>query len=389
MAPLHVAVAGAGIGGLTAAIALRRFGHDVVVFERTPEFGRVGADINLTPNAVLALDGLGLRDAVAATAARTTHRNSRAWDTGQLLSSLPMSDAAERHYGAPQLTLHRADLLRALEDAVPAPSVRLGREVVGVAPADPSAGRPGLVFADGTVHRADVVIGADGIHSTVRTWLLGPENPRFTGVVAFRAVVPAQRLRGHPTLGTFTKWWGPTADSEIVTFPLARGEEIFVFATVGQDDWTEESWTMPGSVAEFREMYTGFHADARSLIEACDSVLKTALYERDPLPSWTSGCVTLLGDACHPMLPFMAQGAGTAIEDAVMLARCLSLADVAPAAALQRYEQVRKDRTARIQLASRSNAWLKDRAEDAEWVYGYDVWTVPLEGALTPARPGG
>ncbi len=377
MSKRDVAIAGGGIGGLTAAIALQQAGHTVTVFEQAPEFTRVGADINLTPNAVRALDGLGLRGVLEATAARTTHRNSRAWDTGELLSSLVMSQEAERAFGAPQLTIHRADLLRALEDAVLPGTVRLDARVVGVQEGTDDQ-RPAFVLSDGTRHAADALIAADGIHSVVRTWLLGEESPRFTGVVAFRAVFPAERITGHPALGTFTKWWGPTPDSEIVTFPLTRGEEVFVFATVGQDSWTQESWTMPGDVTEFRELYAGYHEDARALIDACDTVLKTALYERDPLPTWCRGRVALLGDACHPMLPFMAQGAGMAIEDAIVLARCLTdLGDDVPAA-LRAYEDARKERTSRIQLASRANAWLKDRAEDADWVYGYDVWATPI-----------
>lgn len=377
MTTLDIAIAGGGIGGLTAAIALQHLGHTVTVFEQTPEFTRVGADINLTPNAVVALDRLGLRDVLEATAARTTHRNSRAWDTGEMLSSLTMSEEAERTFGAPQLTIHRADLLRALEDAVKPGTVRLGARVVGVEQTS-DADRPSFVLSDGSTYAADVLIAADGIHSVVRAWMLGEESPRFTGVVAFRAVFPADRIAGHPALGTFTKWWGPTPDSEIVTFPLTRGEEVFVFATVGQDSWTQESWTLPGDVAEFRELYADFHEDARSLIDACDTVLKTALYEREPLPRWSQGRVTLLGDACHPMLPFMAQGAGMAIEDAVVLARCLTdLGDDVPNA-LRVYEEVRKPRTSQIQLSSRGNAWLKDRAEDANWVYGYNVWDVPL-----------
>lgn len=377
MTTLEVAVAGGGIGGLAVAIALQQQGHEVTVLEQAPEFKRVGADINLTPNAVRALDGLGLRSELEVTAARTTHRNSRAWDTGELLSSLTMSEEAERRYGAPQLTMHRADLLRALEDAVAPGAILLGSRVSSIEQ-DERGTRPRLVLSDGSTHEADLLVGADGIHSVVRTWMLGEEAPRFTGVVAFRAVVPAERLKGHPALGTFTKWWGPTPESEIVTFPLNRGQEVFVFATVAQGTWTTESWTMPGDVEEFRDLYAGYHADARTLIDACDTVLKTALYERDPLPEWYAGRVVLLGDACHPMLPFMAQGAGMAIEDAVLLARCLTAFDTDIPAALRVYEDLRKPRTSQIQLASRSNKWLKDRAEDADWVYGYDVWEVPV-----------
>lgn len=377
MPSLKIAIVGAGIGGLTAAVALRQAGHDVTVFERTPAFGRVGADINLTPNVVRALDGLGLRKSVEQEAARTTSRNSRAWDTGELLSTIPMSDEAEKEYGAPQLTIHRADLLSALETAVPSNLIRLGSAVVDIDDRDPQ--QPTVVLEDGTRFSADIIIGSDGIHSMVRTWMLGEDKPRFTGVVSFRAVFPAERIAGHPALGTFTKWWGPTPDIELVTFPLARGEEVFVFATVGKDDWTEESWTTPGSVSEFREVYADFHEDAVRLVDSCDEVLKSALHERDPLPTWTKGQVTLLGDACHPMLPFMAQGAGSAIEDAVILARCLSDENTTVLEALSRYEATRKPRTSKIQLSSRTNEWLKDDAGDASWVYGYDVWNAPLE----------
>jgi salicylate hydroxylase len=234
-------------------------------------------------------------------------------------------------------------------------------------------------FADGRETRCAALIGADGIHSQVRAALHGPEQPRFTGVVAFRAVVPAARLAGLPNLDSFTKWWGPTPQSQVVSFPLNRGEDIFVFATVAQDSWRHESWTQPGSVDELRELYAGFHPEARALLDACDAVLKTALYERDPLPHWSQGRVTLLGDAAHPMLPFMAQGACQAIEDAVVLARCV---EAAPdlAAAFARYAAARQDRTARIQLGSRRNDWLREGG-NADWVYGYDSWMTPLTEA--------
>ena len=153
--------------------------------------------------------------------------------------------------------------------------------------------------------------------------MFGAESPRFTGIVAYRAVVPAERVAGVPNLGAFTKWWGPNPQSQIVTFPLNRGRDIFIFATTPQDSWQLESWTAPGSVDELREQYVAYHPDARALLDACDTVLKTALYERDPMPAWAQGRMALLGDAAHPMLPFMAQGAGMAIEDAVVLARHL------------------------------------------------------------------
>ena len=371
-----VAVCGGGIGGLAAAIALRKFGLDVTVYEQTRQFARVGADINLTPNAVRALDGLGVGPAIRDSAARPQFRISRTWDTGAETSRLPMGDSAEQQYGAPQLTMHRGDLMTALEDRLPSGTVEMGRRVAGVAD-----GR--IEFTDGSTASADVIVGADGIHSAVRTALLGPDQPTFTGVVAFRAVVPADRVGTVPNLDCFTKWWGPDSSTQIVTFPLNQGKDIFVFATCGQEEWTEESWTTPGSVAELRELYRDFHPEARALLDACDDVLKSALYVRDPLASWTDGRSVLLGDAAHPMMPFMAQGAGMAIEDAVVLARCLSLFDD-PAVALQTYQETRLERTSRIQRGSRSNEWLKV-AGNGDWVYEYDAWQVPLELAAARA----
>ena len=355
-APL-IGILGAGIGGLAAAVALRATGHAVVVFEQAQRFARVGADINLTPNAVRALDGIGLGEALRATAARPKFRISRMWDTGEETSRLGMAEEAEARSGAPQLTLHRADLMSALEAALPAEAVRLGHRAVSVAQDDAGVT---VGFADGSTARVAALIGADGIHSVARAALFGQESPRFTGVVAFRAVVPAERLAGVPNLDSFTKWWGATPESQIVTFPLNRGRDIFIFATTAQESWRHESWTQPGSVEELRGFYADFHPEARALLDACDEVLKTALWERDPMPAWSRGRVTLMGDAAHPMLPFMAQGAGMAVEDAIVLARALTgVAEADIPTALLRYEAARRDRTARIQLGSRANTWLR------------------------------
>ncbi len=374
---LLIGICGGGVGGLAAAVALRHFGCDVVVLEQSERFGRVGADLNLTPNAVRALDGLGLGAAVRATAARPTHRISRTWDTGEVTSILEMADAAEQRYGAPQLTIHRADFLQALEAALPPEVIRLGKRATEI-----ENGPDGVrvQLADGTVQQVDALVGADGIHSIVRAALLGPERPEFTGLVSFRAVVPRSRL-AIPNLDAFTKWWGPTPAMQIVTFPLNRGQETFVFATAPQDDWREESWTLRGDVEELRRIYADFHPEARELLAACTEVTKSALYIREPLPAWSIGRTTLLGDACHPMVPFMAQGACMAIEDAVVLARALEgvTAGGLPAA-LRRYQSARQERTARVQLGSRGNEWLKEGG-NADWVYGYDAWSA----ALTPA----
>ena len=376
MSALRIGIAGAGVGGLSAGIALRQQGHEVSLFEQAPQFSRVGADINLTPNVVRAIDGLGAGATVRRLGARPTFRISRDWDTGQETSRLAMGDEAERLYGAPQVTIHRADIIAALAEQFPRAQVHFGQRIRSLSQGD---GGVTLQFEAGGSETFDVVIGADGIHSRVRTALFGEEFPRFTGVVSFRSVVPTERVRHVPEIEAFTKWWGPNPHSQIVTFPLNQGQETFIFATTGQDSWTEESWTSPGDVEELRSFYKDFHPDARALLDACDSTLKSALYEREPLSRWSVGTVSLLGDACHPMLPFMAQGAGMAIEDAVVLGRSLAGATsrAEAAKALQVYENARQDRTAKIQIGSRGNQWMKTQG-NADWVYGYDAWNVPL-----------
>jgi salicylate hydroxylase len=383
MNSLRISIAGGGVGGMAAAIVLQANGHDVAIFEQAPEFGRIGADVNLTPNAVHALDGLGagVGTRLRETAARPEFRISRMWDTGEETSRLPMSAAAEAKYGAPQLTIHRADLLSALEEALAPGTIRFKVRVTGATGGD---GGAQLDFADGTSDAADAVIGADGIHSPVRTSIFGPDAPKFTGLVSWRAVVPRDRLEGLANLDSFTKWWGPEADRQIVTFPLTRGEEIFVFATTPQQDWREEGWTLPGDIAELRDAYADFHPEARALLDACDEVTRSALHVREPMARWSDGRVTLLGDAAHPMVPFMAQGACMAIEDAVLLARALRDADrAAVPAALTAYEDARRDRTAAVQRGSLANEWLK-QGGNADWVYGYDAWAAAL-GVPAPA----
>jgi salicylate hydroxylase len=377
MASLDIAIAGGGIGGMAAAIALMRQGHRVTVYEQASGWGRVGADVNLTPNVVKALDGLGgqVGAYIRREGAQPTFRISRDWDTGLETSRLGMGQTAEQQYGAPQVTIHRADLLAALAAEVPERQILLGRRLKSLAQDDAGVL---LQFEDGSSAHHGVLIGADGIHSRVRSALFGEESPRFTGVVSYRSVVPSERVKDVPEIEAFTKWWGPNPQSQIVTFPLNQGRETFVFATTGQDSWTEESWTREGDVQELRQVYRDFHPDARKLLSACDSVLKSALYEREPLAQWGSGRVTLLGDACHPMLPFMAQGAGMAIEDAVVLGRALAGVDLPGVPqALQVYEQARRERTARIQIGSRGNQWMKGPG-NADWVYGYDAWHAPL-----------
>lgn len=377
---MRIGIVGGGIGGLSLANGLLRAGVEVAVFEKVKDFGQVGADINLTPNSSGALKRLGVFDEVAETAARPTRRLSREWATGVVTSDLPMGDEAEKKYGAPQLTVHRAALMSALYDALPAGTVRFDHQVASFA--DDGA-RVVVSFVDGGTEEVDALVGADGIHSMVRSALFGPQEVEYTGMVAYRAVVPAGRLAGVPNLDAFTKWWGPDPMTQMVTFPLNRGEDVFVFATVAEPEWNRESWTMPGNVEDFRHLYRDFHPDARALIDACDDVMKSALCVRTPMPAWGAGLVTLLGDACHPMTPFMAQGAGQAIEDAVVLTRALTepREGVDLAARLRAYEDTRRGRTSRIQLASRGNEWLR-QGGDADWLYGHDVWSEEIQWSV-------
>ena len=376
MTGLRIGICGGGVGGLAAAIAFDKAGHDPVVFEQASQFTRIGSDVNLTPNAVHAVDRLGVGDVLRETAARPTFRISRTWDTGEETSRLPMSSAAEEKYGAPQLTIHRADLLKALEDKVPAERLHLGKKVKDVVNED---ARTAISFEDGTTEDVDVIVGADGIHSAVRTALFGKDDPKFTGIVSYRATFPCERAGDIPNLDAFTKWWGPNPETQLVVFPLTRGEEIFVFATTPQEGWTEEGWTLPGDVEELRDMYSDFHPEARALLDACSEVTKSALHVREPMERWSAGRATLLGDAAHPMVPFMAQGACMAIEDAVVLARALHGADLDTVpAALRRYENARMERTASIQRNSLANEWMKEQG-NADWVYGYHAWEVELD----------
>ncbi len=375
---MKVAIAGGGVGGLTLALALVQRDVDVSVYEQAAEFGQVGADVNLTPNSTRALDGLSSQvgEKLREIGAKPKRRLSRRWDSGEITSDLPMSDAAEQKYGAPQLTVHRAGLLDSLRSLLPESVLRLGHRLDRFENLDDHVR---LHFSSG--HHAigaDVLIGADGIHSVVRDGLFGEQDAEYTGVVAYRAVIPTSQLEGVSNLDSFTKWWGPDPGRQLVTFPLNSGNDLFVFATVAESEWAAESWTTSAEASEFREQYADFHSDVRSILGACGKVMKSALRVREPMPTWSKNRVSLLGDACHPMTPFMAQGAGQAIEDAVVLCRALTEhRELAIPERLISYEDARRKRTARIQMKSRANDWLRC-GDEADWLYLYDAWNVQL-----------
>ena len=374
--PLHIAVVGAGIGGLAAAACLRRVGIDVRIYEQAQQFARLGAGIQQSPNAIRVHRALGLEPRLRAVAAQPAAAMNRAFDTGELLWERRMGEAEEQRYGAPYLVLHRGDLHATLLHAVPDDIIVRNRKLAGL---EQHGSAVRLHFTDGSSAEADAVIGADGVHSVVRETLLGKENPQFTGRVAYRTVFSAARLNGLP-IDDQAKWWGP--DRHIVIYYVnPRRDELYFVTSTPEPDFDVESWSAKGDLNVLRAAYRDFHPNVRAVLDACPDVHKWALVVRDPLPRWCDGNIALLGDACHPMTPYLAQGAATAIEDAAILSRCLDGVDrdgVAPA--LRRYEATRKPRTSHIQGVSRLNDMNRNRAE-SEAIYGYDPWTAPLAAA--------
>ena len=369
----RIAIVGAGMGGLAAAATLRRSGIDARVYEQARSFARVGAGIQQSANAVRVLRAIGVEDRVRRVAFQPRSWVNRDWDSGALKFELPLGAEFEARYGAPYLLLHRGDLHAALASVVPAETIEMNRRLIGVRQA--GAGVT-LEFADGHTAEADGVIGADGVHSVVRASLFGPEAPRFTGRVAYRTTFSASLLAGA-TIDDCTKWWGQ--DRHIVIYYVTpRRDELYFVTSQPEPEWRNESWSAKGDLDQLRLAFSGFHPQVRAVLNACPDVHKWALYERDPMPAWREGRVVLLGDACHPMLPYMAQGAANALEDAAVLARCLEGAGSEEVeCAFARYEATRKERTSRIQLTSRRNEWMSTRT-DPNWVYGYDAWSTPL-----------
>ena len=382
---LNIAIIGAGIGGLAAAALIRRAGHTVRVYEQAPAFARVGAGIQMAPNAVKVLRALGVEDHLRGVAFRSPRAISRVWDTGEVTSDLPLGDEAEAKFGAPYFFLHRADLHGAIASVVPADVIELNRKLTGIEPHDHDhAQGVTLAFADGARVSVDAVVAADGVHSLVREWLLGKEQAHFTGKVAYRTTFKAARLQAAQVPVARTKWWG--ADRHMVIYPVtaARDEIYFVTSQPEQAEWrTTESWSAKGDLNELRASFAGFHADVQAVLNAATEIHKWALFEREPLPRWSAdtlggGRVVLLGDACHPMTPYMAQGAASALEDAMVLSRCLEHVESdGVATAFKRYEATRKPRTSQIQAQSSKNTWLKGETDPA-WVYGYDACTAAL-----------
>jgi 2-polyprenyl-6-methoxyphenol hydroxylase-like FAD-dependent oxidoreductase len=402
----RIVIIGGGIGGLTAARALRQRGFEPIVYEAAPELKEIGAGVALHPNAMKALRSLDLEASVRAVAWESEYQLVRDGRSGRVLTKTLQRGYLEQRFGAAGCTVHRADLLDVLAAAVPAASVRLGARCVSV---DTDAEGARARFADGTEIEADAIIGADGIHSAVRSSLFGPEAPRFTGKVCWRMLVPVEMVGGD--IGSdYTLWLGP--HGSVMVYPVRRGELINVVAHSDNDTWTEESWTRECDKSEALASYSGWHESLLRLFAASERHYKWALYERDPLPRWTSGRATLLGDAAHPMLPYLGQGAAQAIEDGCVLASALSALPDDLAAALRLYERSRLARTSQVLLGSRARGagdqtpsrWValkrnalialqsrfgSDRTgRNFAWLYEYDAGSADaLAQAVNPARP--
>jgi salicylate hydroxylase len=347
---MDIGVIGGGIGGLSAALSLLAAGFEVRVFERAATLGEVGAGVQVSPNASRVLHGLGLGGALASTGVRPVALLQRRWDDGRTVLRTPLGDSLEAAFGFPHYQMHRADLLAALAAALPAERLHLGHRLTGFTSHGDGVRAH---FADRGDAEMDVLVGADGIHSLVRAELFGPETPRFTGCVAYRGLIPAERLR-HLSLEVAAEvWMGP--GRHFVHY-FVSGERLVNFvAIVERDSWTRESWTDRGDIADALDAFDGWHPQVRGILGAVDETFIWALFDRAPLAHWSAGRVTLLGDACHPMLPFMAQGAAQSIEDGATLAACLSEAGGDPAGALRRYERLRLPRASRVQAMSARN----------------------------------
>ena len=393
---MRVIISGAGIGGLTAALCFLHHGIEVTVLERAPELAEVGAGIQLPPNAMKVFQNLGFEDALVDIAFRPEALEARMGRSGLQLFNIPVANAAIERWGAPYLNIYRADYIAVLLKALRAKrpdAVHLGAEIIGY---EQTTNAVRAQLADGSHITGDVLIGSDGVHSLIRTAMMGDDTPVFTGNVAWRAVVPTEKLGDLAPRPTACVWVGP--GKHCVTYRLRRGALTNFVGVIERDDWTIESWSERGTKTEALADFDGWHPTITRILNEAEELYRWALFDRAPLTKWTDGQVALMGDAAHPMLPFMAQGAAMAVEDAWTLAQQLALTDNAPRA-LEDYQALRQARASHVQALSRANAktfhkrtrlsqlatygpvWLAGKIVPTyiharqDWLYGHDVTT--------------
>jgi salicylate hydroxylase len=393
----RILIAGAGIGGLTAALALLQHNHEVQLYEQATELKEVGAGVQLSANGTRILIALGLHAAMEQIVCEPAGKEIRLWNTGQTWPLFDLGETSVARYGAPYWMVHRGDFHAALRDAVQraAPdAIRTGAAVTGF---NQTATGITLHLASGEHIQGDALIGADGVHSAIRQHMFGAGRAQFTGIMAWRGLISMQRLPAHLQRLVGTNWNG--RGGHVVTYPLRRGELMNFVGALERNDWQIESWTERGTIEECAHDFADWHQDIQTMIHAIDTPYKWALLGREPLPSFSTGRATLLGDAAHPTLPFLAQGANMALEDGIILARCLEQHANIPTA-LHHYEAARLTRTAAIVRGSNDNAkrfhnpaltqaatasayidreWTPEKVRDRyDWLYDYDALTVPI-----------
>lgn len=372
----HVIIAGAGIGGLTVALALLQRGIDVDVYEQAPELREVGAGIQIAANGMRVLFALGLEERLKPHVCEAAAKEVRIWNTGVTRKLFDLGEDSIRRFGAPYWMVHRGDLHRVLLDAVcelKADAVHVNARCTGFRQ---TTGSVELLLRNGHAVVGDVLIGADGVHSQLRTQMFNSTTAQFTGLMAWRGLARMDKLCDELRRPVGTNWIGP--GGHVITYPLRANTLLNFVGFVENVEWTSESWTESGTKEECAADFAGWHPLVKEVIEHIDIPFRWALVSREPLKQWTQGLVTLLGDACHPTLPFLAQGAIMAIEDGLILARCLDQHAADPEHALMIYEGLRKERTSAIvrgsfaNLARFHNAALADPIKavehlDREW----------------------
>jgi salicylate hydroxylase len=389
MKDLEIIIIGAGIGGLSAALALQRAGFRVAIFEAAPELGEVGAGLTVASNGMAVLQHLGLGEVMQDIAVMPGRGAVKHYRTGRVLVDIPRGDTQIDAHGAPYCQVHRADIHAALAEAVLAEHpmcIRLNHVFADLRQTEAGINAE---FENGESAGGDVLIGCDGIRSAVRGRLFGPGEPQFTGYVAWRGLIPMERLDPELVVPESAVWIGP---GHFLTRYLVRGGAVLNYVAVAQTNaWEMEDWSVHSEVEEVLHEFRDFEPTAREILQATppDLCYKWGIFERDPLPEWTVGRATLLGDAAHPMTPFLGQGAVMALEDAVVLARAFVAADSLPEA-LQRYENARKDRTTFVMVESRKNGHhiteynpdeydeTVHRNEESLGLADYDAATVPI-----------